>query len=180
MAQLTPELFRDYFGGSWSGKVSKDGEFQRVIVFNWPEAFGKYSSFGTEAGMIVPQGLSVQDDTRQIAISGWRSDIRRWYSHWYNEYGGFGELQWVSQHVVEGITILHGILNECKQESDDPTLHIARCELYDQDHFRYSIQSSSKGLTEIVATRIQTSKELTELLKKQTKSAKRFKANNKV
>ena len=167
MAELTAQLFRDYFGGSWMGRITKNGEFQREILFNWPEAFGKFSALGTEAGMMVPPGLGVQDDTRQIAISGWRSDIRRWCAHWYNEFGGYGELQWISQHVVEGITVLHGTLQECKQESDDLTLHIAYCELYDQDNFKYSLQSSSKGLTEIVFRRIRTGKELTEMLKKQ-------------
>lgn len=174
MAQLTAKLFRDYFGGSWLGRIIKNGEFQREILFNWPEAFGKFSSFGTEIGMMVPPGLGVMDDTRQVAVSGWRSDIRRWCSHWYNEFGGYGELQWISQHVHEGIIVLHGTLQECKQECDDPTNHIAKCELYDQDNFKYSIQSSSKGLTEIVARRIRTGKELTDLLKKQALPVKSF------
>jgi len=167
MAELTAKLFRDYFGGSWTGRIAKNGEFQREIEFNWPEAFGKLSSFGTEPGMIVPPGLGVQDNTRQIAISGWRSDTRRWCAHWYNEFGGYGELQWLSQEEVNGVTILHGSLHECKQESDDPTDHTALCEMYDQDHFKYTIQSSRKGLTEIGATRIRTGKELNILLEKQ-------------
>lgn len=166
MAELTAKLFRDYFGGSWQARISKNGEFQREIIFNWPEAFGRFSSIGTEEGLMVPPGLGVQDDTRQISVSGWRSDIRRWCAHWYNEFGGYGELQWISQQVVEGITVLQGTLHECKQESDDPTDHIAFCEMYDQDNYKYSIQSSSKGLTEIVARRIRTGKELNALVKK--------------
>ena len=78
MAELTANLFRDFFGGSWCGKVSRNGEFQREIVFNWPELGGKYSSLGTEPGFIVPPGGGVLDDTRQVAIAGWRNDIRRW------------------------------------------------------------------------------------------------------
>jgi hypothetical protein len=167
MAELTAKLFRDFFGGGWSGRITKNGEFQREIVFNWPKAFGKFSSFGTEAGLMVPPGLGVQDNTRQVAISGWRSDTRRWCAQWYNEFGGYGELQWISQEEVNGKTVLHGSLHECKQESDDPTDHIAQCEIYDQDNFKYTIQSFRKGIVEIDARRIRTAKELNELLEKQ-------------
>jgi hypothetical protein len=166
MAELTAKLFRDYFGGSWSGRITKNGEFQREIIFNWPAAFGKFSSFGTEPGMIVPPGLNVQDNTRQLAISGWRGDTRRWHSYWHNEFGGYGELQWISQEEVNGIIMLHGSLHECKQEGDDPTDHIVMCEMYDHDNFKYTIRSFRKGVTEIVAKRIYTANELQELLKK--------------
>jgi hypothetical protein len=167
MSELTAKLFRDYFGGSWCGKVSKNGEFQREVVFNWPKAFGKFSCFGTGEGLVVPPGLCVQDNTRQVAISGWRSDTRRWCTQWYNEFGGYGELQWISQDEDNGLTVLHGSLHECKQETDDPTDHSAICEIYDQDNFKYTISSYRKGLLEIVATRIRTAKELNELLEKQ-------------
>lgn len=167
MAELTAKIFRDYFGGSWTGRITKNGEFQREIIFNWPEAFGKFSSIGAVAGMVVPPGMGVQDDTRQIAVSGWRSDVRRWYAHWYNEFGGYGELQWISQEVIEGRTFLYGSLHECKQEGDDPTDHNATCEMVDQDNFNYTIQSFRKGLVEIVARRIRTGKELNSLLEKQ-------------
>jgi hypothetical protein len=166
MAKLTAKLFRDYFGGSWLGRISKNGEFQREIV-NWPELRGKYSSIGAEAGLITPPGLGVQDNTSQVAIAGWRSDTRRWCALWYNSFGGYGELQFTSQQVIDGVTVLHGSLHECKQESDDPTDHIAMCEMYDQDSFKYSIQSFRKGLVEIVAKRIRTAKELNELLENQ-------------
>ncbi len=49
-------------------------------------------------------------------------------------------------------------VHECKQESDDPTDHIVMCEMYDQDNFKYTIQSFRKGLVEIVARRIRTAK----------------------
>ena len=180
MAQLTAKLFRDFFGGSWLGRISKNGEFQREILFNWPEAFGKFSSFGTETGMMVPPDLGVMDDTRQIAISGWRSDTKSWCAHWYNEFGGYGELQWTSLHVVEGITVLRGTLHECKQESDDPTDHFAICEIIDHYNFKYSIQSLPKGLTEIVARRIRTGKELTDILKNQVCQVKSFAEMSKI
>ena len=167
MAELTSKIFRNYFSGSWSSRITKNGEFQREIVFNWPEAFGKFTSLGTEEGLIAPPNLGVQDNTRQVAIAGWRPDIRRWSHVWHNEFGGYGEVQWTSQDEVNGITVLFGFVHECKQESDDPTDHIAMCEMYDQDNFKYTIRSFRKGLTEIIASRIRTSKELNELLKKQ-------------
>lgn len=42
MTELTANLFRDLFDGCWSGKITKNGEFQREIIFNWPKAFGQY------------------------------------------------------------------------------------------------------------------------------------------
>lgn len=174
MAELTANLFRDFLGGSWSGKVTKNGEFQRQVVFNWPELSGRYSSLGTEPGLIVPPGSGVLDDTRQVAISGWRSDIRRWCHSWHNEFGGYGEVQWTSQEEVNGVTVLYGFCHECKQECDLPTDHIVMCELYDTDYFKYTIQSYRKGLLEIVASRIRTAKELNALLQKQTIKAMSF------
>jgi len=174
MAVLTAKLFRDYFSGSWIGRITKNGEFQRKIVFNWPQAFGTFASIGAEEGMIVPPGLGFQDNTRQVAISGWRSDTRSWCAEWYNEFGGYGQLQFTSQQVIDGVNVLHGSLHECKQESDDPTDHIAMCEMYDQDNFKYSIRSFRKGLVEIVARRIRTAKELNELLEKQAHTVVSF------
>jgi len=174
MSELTANIFRDYFSGSWSGKITKNGEFQREIIFNWPEVFGKFSSIGIDEGMIVPPGFGIQDNTRQVAISGWRSDTHRWCAQWYNEFGGYGELQFTSQDVIDGVTVLHGSLHECKQESDDPTDHIAMCEMYDQDNFKYSTRSFRKGLVEIVARRIRTAKELNELLEKQAHTVVSF------
>ena len=174
MAELTAKLFRDYFGGSWLGRVIRNGEFQREVVFNWPELCGNHSSLGTEPGLMVPPGAGVLDDTRQVAISGWRQDIRRWVHLWHNEFGGYGEIQWTSQEVVNNITILYGFCHECKQETDDPTDHIIRCELIDQDNFRYTLQSFRKGIVEIDARRIRTAKELNALLEKQAITAISF------
>jgi hypothetical protein len=174
MAELTAKLFRDYFSGSWIGRITKNGEFQREIVFNWPEAFGKFSSLGTEAGLIVPKYGGVFDDTSQIAIAGWRADSRRWCQVWHNEFGGFGEVQWTSQDVVEGIIVLYGFGHECKQETDDPTYHIVMCEMIDQDNFKYTIRSFRKGLVEIEARRIRTVKQLNTLMRKQAEKVPGF------
>lgn len=170
MAELTAKLFRDYFGGSWKGRISKNGDFQREIVFNWPLAFEKFSSLGTEPGLLMPPFGGALDNTSQVAFAGWRSDARRWAHTWQNEFGGFGELQWTSQEKVEGRTVLHGFIHECKQKGDDPTEHIAKCEMFDQDNFKYTISSFRKGLIEIVARRINTSVELKRIMEKQAKN----------
>ena len=180
MAALTAKLFRDYFGGSWSCKVTKNGEFQREIIFNWPHAFGKYSSLGTGEGLVVPDGSGVLDNTSQIAIAGWRSDIQRWCYTWHNEFGGSGELQWTSQDEINQVSVLYGFVHECKQEGDDPTEHIAMCEMYNQNKFKYTIQSYRKGLIEIVATRIRTAKNLDTLMKKNANKIVDFAALNKM
>jgi hypothetical protein len=171
MAELTAKTFRDYFGGSWCGRIIKNGEFQREVMFNWPAPFEKFSVFGTAEGLIAPADGGILDDTRQIIVSGWRSDIRRWCSAWHNEFGGHGELQWTSQDIVNGVTVLYGFAHECKQEVDDPTDHIVQCEIYDQDNFRYTIRSFRKGLLEIVARRTRTGKELNELMENLAKAA---------
>jgi hypothetical protein len=174
MAGLTAKLFRDFFGGSWCGRITRNGEFQREVVFNWPELSGKFSSLGTETGLMVPPGTGILDDTRQVAISGWRCDIGRWGHLWHNEFGGYGEIQWTSQEMVDGITVIYGFGHECKQECDDLTDHIIKCELYDQNNFKYTISSFRKGLLEIVARRIRTGKELNALLEKQASTTVSF------
>jgi len=167
MTNLSANLFRDVFGGSWSGFITRNGELKRRVVFNWPELSGNFSSLGTGTGMIAPPGGGILDDTRQVAISGWRPDIRRWVHLWHNEFGGYGEIQWTSQELVNNITILYGFCHECKQETDDITDHVIMCELFDRDNFKYTLRSFRKGLLEIVATRIRTGRELNELLEKQ-------------
>jgi hypothetical protein len=174
MSELTANLFRDFFGGSWSGIITRNGDFRRKVVFNWPELSGKYSSLGTGTGLIAPPGGGILDDTRQVAISGWRNDTRRWVHFWHNEFGGYGEIQWTSQDVVNGIKVLYGFVHESKQQGDDPTDHIIMCELFDNNNFKYTIRSFRKGLVEIVASRIRTAKELDELLKNQAKKAASF------
>lgn len=174
MAELTAGIFRDYFPGSWTAKITKNGEFQREINFNWPEAFGMFSALGSEPGKVVPPDRGALDDTRQVTIAGWHSDTRRWIQTWHNEFGGYGEIQWTSYEVKDGATVLYGFGHECKQETDYPTEHIIMCEMFDQDNFKYTIRSFRKGLTEIVAKRIRTGKELKALLDKQVAKAISF------
>lgn len=174
MAELTASLFRNYFGGSWLGKISRNGEYLREIDFIWPKAFGKYSSFGTEEGLKVPSGGGFHDDTLKVIVSGWRQDVKRWYISWYNEFGGYGEMQWTSQQTVNGVNILYGFGHECKQETDDLTNHIISCEMTDQNNFKYTIQSFKKGIIEIEARRIRTAEELRVLMESQVEGIKSF------
>jgi hypothetical protein len=174
MAELTAKLFRDFFGGSWHGRISRNGEFQREVVFNWPELSSNNSCLGAESGLIVPEGAGVLDDTRQVSISGWRHDMRRWCQVWHNEFGGYGEIQWTSQAVMNEKNIIYGFCHECRQESDDLTDHIVKCELLDNDNFVYTLQSFRKGIIEIIARRVRTAKELNALLEKQAKTAISF------
>jgi hypothetical protein len=174
MPALTAKLFRDYFGGSWIGRITKNGEFQREIVFNWPELSGKFSSLGTEPGRISPPTFGILDNTRQVAIAGWRSDSKSWHAHWHNEFGGYGELRWTSHDIVDDLSILYGSLHECKQENDDATDHIAMCELFDHNNFKYTTKSFRKGVLEIEAKRIRTGVELNTLLENQAKTALSF------
>ena len=57
MPELTAKLFRDFFGGSWIGLVTRNGEFQREVIFNWPELSSNNSSIGTEAGLHCSRGF---------------------------------------------------------------------------------------------------------------------------
>jgi len=174
MAQLTAKLFRDYFGGSWKGKIFKNGEFQREITFNWNKSFGEFSAIGVEVGYIVPPSNGAIDNTNQVSIAGWKSDVKRWYRTWYNEFGGYGELQWTSRAKIDNKTVLYGFVHECKQESDDCTEHIIQCEIIDKNHFKYTIQSFRKGIVIIEVKRVRTSKELKKLMEDQTKGIKPY------
>ena len=175
MAELNSKLFRDYFGGSWVGQVYNNGEFFREIEFNLPLAFEKnFSSIGTEEGLKVPAGVGFYDDTQKVAIAGWRQDLRRWSMSWFNEFGGFGEMNWTSCELQEGKNILYGYGHECKQESDGTTDHILKCEMLDQDNFKYSLRSFKKGLIEIHAKRTRTAEELELLMKSDGVKSKSF------
>ena len=172
MAELTASLFRNYFGGSWLGEISRNGQYLREIEFNWPIAFGKYSSIGTEEGFMVPMGVGFLDNTKNVTVSGWRQDSKKWCISWYNAFGGYGEMQWTSQELVLGVKYLYGFGRECKQESNDITEHIIQCEMTDQNNFKYTLQSFKKGMIEIKAQRIRTAEELRVLMESEVKDAK--------
>lgn len=166
---LTANIFRDYFGGRWLGKIIKNGQFQREIVFNWPIAFGKFSSIGTEEGLKVISGSGFFDDTKKIVIAGWQPETKRWVCYWYNKFGGHGEIQWRSQDIVNNIKVLYGIVHECKQESEMPSEHIILCEMNSLNNFKFTLRSFEKGIIEIDAKRIKTAKALRDIMKEQLK-----------
>jgi hypothetical protein len=174
MAELTAELFRGYFGGSWLGKITKNGEFQREVLFNWPVAFEVNSAIGPEEGLKTPPGSGFHDDTKKVYIAGWRKDVRRWCMTWFNEFGGYGKTQFTSQARIDGKTLIYGFCTECKQESDDPTNHIVLCEIQDEDNFKYTIKSFNKGLVEIEARRIRAAKKLKSLMQQQDNAIELF------
>ena len=93
---------------------------------------------------------------------------------WFNEFGGYGETQWVSQEIINGVTVIYGYCNECKQESDDITNHIVLCEITDQDNFKYAINSFKKGLVEIEARRFRTAKKLKSLMQQEDNAIEMF------
>ena len=177
MAELTANLFREYFAGSWLAQVFRNSEYLRDIEFNWPQAFGSYSAIGSEEGSKVPSGGGFHDNSNKITVAGWRQDTKRWCISWYNEFGGYGEMQWASQEILDGVMILYGFGHECKQESDDLTHHIISCEIKDQENFKYTIRSFKKGLIEIKAKRMRTSEELKTMIKKNDKSIYPFQAS---
>ena len=108
----------------------------------------------------ISPGLGTPDVPVQAAIAGWHSDIDAWCDRWYNEFGGYGELCWTSQGVVNGVKVLFGTVHECEKEGDDPADYIAMCELSDQDNFKYTIQSYTKGILEVEGVRVRTPKKL--------------------
>ena len=178
MAELNAKLFRDFFGGSWHATVyaTPIGETKerlaREVVFNWPSPYGEKSCLGSPAGWIAPPGGGVQDDTPQVGMAGWRCDIKRWCDPWFNVYGGYGELQWTSQAVVNGKTVVYGFVHECKKEGDDPCDHIAKCEIIGQDNFVYTITSFLKGTLRITGKRLRTAEELNKILSAAGEAAK--------
>jgi hypothetical protein len=169
MSALNAKLFRDYFGGTWDCSISENGKPIGNAVLSWPEAFGK--CLGTPPGRVVPEFAGLQDSAvvAQVAIAGWRSDIKRWCDPWYNEKGGYGEVQWTS---IQGDT-LYGFCHEIKEEDADPIEWVISLKMLDQDHFNYNL-ISFKGTMEVVGKRTRTAKELDQLMAAQAKTVKSF------
>lgn len=156
MAELNAKLLRDYFKGSWACTTYKNGELVREKAVDFKESPDKPCGTGATAFRILALGFASVDEQDQLAIAGWHSDINRWCDRCYNEFGGYSELNWTSQGEINGVTVLYGTVHVCEKEGDDPADYIAMCELLDQDHFRYTIQSYRKGIVEITANRVST------------------------
>lgn len=153
MAGITAKLISDYFKGSWSGKVFINGEYINEIIFSWTEESDRHSvpNVNLEWKLLPESGNKTVKDNRIIAV--WRSDKSSWVNMWYNESGGYNELQWTSQEKINGNTVLYGYLRERNTEGEFPTEHIAMCELLDQKNFKYTILSYRKGILEMSAKR---------------------------
>jgi hypothetical protein len=111
------------------------------------------------------EGGGVQDNVRQVAIAGWRSDIKRWCDPWYNEKGGCGELQWTS---VVGDT-LYGFCHDIPEEDADPIEWTASCKLVDHDNFIYKLVGVQKGTVEVVAKRVKNDPSIRQIASKSRK-----------
>jgi len=171
MAELTTKLVRDYFKGSWSGKVFINGEFTNEIIFTWTEESEQYSVPNVKLHWkIMSDKLNIEEKDNRI-ISVWRSDKHSWVNMWYNKSGGYSEQQWTSQEEVNGITVMYGSLRERATEGGLPTEHIAMCELIDQNNFKYTILSYRKGILEMIAKRTSTENEMISFSEKQAEKA---------
>ena len=171
MAELTSKLVRDYFKGSWSGKVFINGEFTNEIIFTWTEESEQYSVPNVKLDWkIMTDKLNIGEKVNRI-ISVWRSEKRSWINMWYNESGGYSEQQWTSQEEVNGVTVLYGSLCERITDGGLPTEHIAMCELKNKNNFKYTILSYRKGILEMVAKRNETPDEMNKIAEKQVEKA---------
>jgi hypothetical protein len=172
MAELTTKLVRDYFAGSWSCQVFINGELNHELEFNWAEESDKYSVPAIKLEWRWLPGSGDKEEKNNQVIVAWRSDKRSWVNMWYNASGGYSELQWTSQEVVNGITVLYGSLRERTSDGGLPTEHIAMCELNDQNNFKYTILSYRKGILEMVAKRNEIDQEMNAIAEEQPETAK--------
>lgn len=148
MAKLDVKFIREALVGKWDVEIVVNGQHVSNIVMDWPDAFGL--CIGVEPGKMVPEDCTVEAGLKMIAFAGWRSDIQRWYGHWYNNRGGYGELQYTHQ---EGNTLC-GYIHEVASDGADPVEWSIACEVAD-DHnsfiYRYV---GVKGTKELHAKRI--------------------------
>ena len=91
MAALDVKFIRESLAGRWDVAIKANGKPVGNTIMDWPDAFGL--CLGVEPGKFVPAEVSVDANVRQIAMAGWRSDVGRWFGHWYNDKGGYGELR---------------------------------------------------------------------------------------
>ena len=106
MAKLDVKFIRESLPGKWNIDIIVDGKKVANLIMDWPDAFGL--CIGVEPGKFVSEEVTVEKGVRQIAMAGWRSDVQKWYGHWYNDKGGYGELQYTYQ---EGNT-LYGYIHD--------------------------------------------------------------------
>ncbi|MGB3675173.1 MAG: hypothetical protein WA988_12090 [Candidatus Nanopelagicales bacterium] len=156
MPELRPKFITDYFNGIWTAKVFSNGQFERNIVIQWHAATENSCESGYRANWKVALDMAMADGLKLEGISFWKNDIRRWSDLCCTESGGYKELQWTSMKQMNGIDVLFGFIHECDMKDDDPAEHIALCELYDVNKFKFTSQSYKSGIMEVIAKRSQT------------------------
>ena len=147
MAALDVKFIRESLAGKWDVAIKVNGKPAGNTIMDWPDAFGL--CLGVEPGKFVPAEVSVDANVRQIAMAGWRSDVGRWFGHWYNDKGGYGELQYT---YMEGDT-LYGYIHEVPVEGADPIEWSVSVKVIDHDNFHYQYVGV-KGTKELVAKRV--------------------------
>jgi hypothetical protein len=147
MAKLDVKFIRESLTGKWGVDVVVNGNKVTHLIMDWPDAFGL--AIGVEPGKVVPLDCTVQEGVKQIAMAGWRSDVQKWYGHWYNNKGGYGELQYTYQ---EGNT-LFGYIHDVPADGADPVEWAVAVEIPDHDHFIYRY-FGVKGTRELHAKRV--------------------------
>lgn len=153
MADITAKLVSDYFTGNWACEIFINGEHHNNLEFLCEEESGKSGVPHVKlTWWLLSDNHNLEAKDNQIIVV-WRSDLRCWVNMWYNESGGYNELQWTSQEEVNGNTVLYGYLLERLPEGGFPNEYIAMCELQDQNSFKYTILSYRKGILEMFAKR---------------------------
>jgi hypothetical protein len=147
MAKLDVKFIRKALTGKWDIDVVVDGKKVSHLIMDWPDAFGL--CIGVEPGKFVSEEVTVEKGVKQIAMAGWRCDVQKWYGHWYNDKGGYGELQYTYQ---EGNT-LYGYIHDVPADGADPVEWSVAVEIPDHDHFIYRY-FGVKGTKELQAKRI--------------------------
>lgn len=158
MTALTAKFFVDYFSGTWKGKVFLNGVHKSEIILRYAENNELNASLALGAVIGVVHGEQIQEDNMLSGQGGWRSDTHSWCELWYDKSGAYNELQWTSLQELNGIKVLYGFVHECKEEGDEPAEYIAMCELTDTANFKFTSQSYRRGILEVEASRIGTSK----------------------
>ena len=153
MADITSKLVSDYFAVNWTCEIFINGEHQNNLEFICEEESSKSAvpRVNLTWCLLSENHNKVAKDNQIMVV--WRSDLRCWVNMWYNESGGYNELQWTSQEEVNGRTVLYGYLLERLSDGGAPTEHIAMCELNSQNSFKYTILSNRKGILKLMAKR---------------------------
>jgi hypothetical protein len=65
---------------------------------------------------------------------------KKWCDPWFNDKGGYGELQWTS---VKGDTV-YGFCREVPEEDADAIEWMVSCKMVNNDNFIYTLRNAKK------------------------------------